>query len=93
MRYSQVLLNYAECINELNGGPDDATGGAGLTARQALAQVHTRAFAENAKSAAQDYVNSLPTDKEGFFNALLTRTHGNSLAKVSASSTWSAGIS
>ena len=71
MRYSQVLLNYAECINELNGGPDDATGGAGLTARQALAQVHTRAFAENAKSAAQDYVNSLPTDKEGFFNAIV----------------------
>ena len=71
MRYSQVLLNYAECINELNGGPDDATDGAGLTARQALAQVHTRAFAENAKSAAQDYVNSLPTDKEGFFNAIV----------------------
>ena len=70
MRYSQVLLNYAECLNELHG-PDDATDGAGLTARQALAEVHNRAFDDNAKSAAQEYINSLPSDKEGFFKAIV----------------------
>ena len=71
MRYSQVLLNYAECLNELHG-PDDATDGVeGLTARKALGEVHCRAFNDNAKSAAQDYVNSLPADKEGFFNAIV----------------------
>lgn len=73
MRYSQVLLYYAECMNELAGGPDaDYTGSAnGLTARQALAQVHTRAFSESTKSAAQEYVNNIPSNKEDFFNALV----------------------
>ena len=70
MRYSQVLLNYAECMNELHG-PDDVTDGAGMTARQALAEVHNRAFDDNSKSAAQEYINGLPTDKEGFFNAIV----------------------
>ena len=31
LRYSQVLLWYAEVMNELNGNPDVATGGCGLT--------------------------------------------------------------
>ncbi len=73
MRYSQVLLYYAECMNELAGSPDaDYTGSAnGMTARQALAAVHTRAFSEATKSAAQEYVNNIPSNKDEFFNALV----------------------
>lgn len=40
-RYGEVLLNYAEAMNEAFG-PDDP-GTFGLTARQALAQIRTRA--------------------------------------------------
>lgn len=71
LRYSQVLLLYAECLNELNGNPDDATGGAGMTARQALSEVHCRAFATADKAAAQAYVNGLSSDKDAFFSALV----------------------
>lgn len=71
MRYPQVLLMYAEALNELNGNPDDATGGVGITARQALAMVHTRAFADADKAAAQAYVDGLPSNKDAFFEALV----------------------
>ena len=71
MRYPQVLLMYAEVLNELNGNPDDATGGAGLTARQALEMVHTRAFAEADKADAKAYVDALPADKNAFFEAVV----------------------
>ena len=71
MRYPQVLLMYAEVLNELNGNPDDATGGAGLTARQALAMVHTRAFADRDKAEAETYVNGIPSNKDAFFEALV----------------------
>ena len=40
-RYAEILLNYAEAMNEAYG-PDDANG-FGLTARQALTQVRNRA--------------------------------------------------
>lgn len=69
MRYSNVLLFYAECMNELAGGPDATyPDNAGLTARQALALVHERAYDDEHKAEAQAYVASLPSDKEGFFN-------------------------
>lgn len=69
MRYSNVLLFYAECMNELAGGPDASyPGDAGLTARQALALVHERAFDTEHKAEAKAYVASLPADKDGFFN-------------------------
>lgn len=72
LRYSQVLLLYAEVMNELNGNPDVSTGGVnGLTARQALAMVHNRAYAEEDKSVAQEYINNIPADKEAFFNAIV----------------------
>ena len=71
MRYPQVLLMYAEALNELNGNPDDATGGAGMTARQALAEVHTRAFADRDKAEAETYVNGIPSNKDAFFEALV----------------------
>jgi hypothetical protein len=69
MRYSYVLLMYAEVMNELYGA--DVTGSCGLTARQALAAVHTRAFAEADKADAQAYIDAIPSDKESFFNAIV----------------------
>lgn len=71
LRYSQVLLLYAEVLNELNGGPDNSTGGAGMTAREALAAVHGRAYASADKSVAENYVNGISADKDAFFNALV----------------------
>ncbi len=71
LRYSQVLLWYAEILNELNGNPDDATGGCGMTARQALAEVHCRAYATADKAVAQAYVAGLSSDKDAFFNAIV----------------------
>lgn len=69
MRYSNVLLFYSECMNELAGGPDASyPGDAGMTARQALALVHERAFDAEHKSEAAAYVASLPSDQAGFFN-------------------------
>lgn len=71
MRYSQVLLYYAEVLNELAGPDGTYTGSAGLTARQALGQVHVRAFNDVNKVAAQAYINSLSSDKDAFFNAIV----------------------
>lgn len=69
MRYSNVLLFYSECMNELAGSPDASyPGDAGMTARQALALVHERAFDSEHKSEAAAYVASLPSDKDVFFN-------------------------
>lgn len=69
MRYSQVLLYYAEVMNELAGADARYNGDAGLTARQALAQVHLRAFDD--KAYAQAYIDALPASKAGFFNAIV----------------------
>lgn len=71
LRYSQVLLWYAEVMNELNGNPDATEGGCGMTARQALAKVHSRAFADADKQIATDYINAIPSDKDAFFNAIV----------------------
>lgn len=69
MRYSQVLLYYAECLNELVG-PDAALAGVAtsMTAREALAEVHSRAFADKAAAAA--YIAGIGSDKVSFFDAL-----------------------
>jgi hypothetical protein len=40
-RYAEVLLNYAEAVNEAYG-PDGSVQGAGLTARQAINQIRER---------------------------------------------------
>lgn len=69
MRYSQVLLYYAECLNELAGPEGSYQGDAGITALQALAMVHNRAFSE--ASIANNYMNNVPRTKEGFFEALV----------------------
>jgi hypothetical protein len=59
LRYSDVLLMFAEAENELNGGPTQE-------AIDAFRQVRTRAFSPDA-----DKMPSIPTDYQGFFNALV----------------------
>lgn len=71
MRYSQVLLWYAEVMNELAGPDGRYEGDAGITARQALAEVHTRAFNADHKADAQAYVDAIPANKDAFFNAIV----------------------
>lgn len=71
MRYSQVLLYYAEALNELAGPTGHVSDDAGITAKEALALVHERAFAAADKSYAESYMASVPTDKDGFFSALV----------------------
>lgn len=71
MRYSQVLLYYAEVMNELAGPDGRYTGDANITAREALSEVHTRAFDDSHKAEAQAYVDGISSDKDAFFNALV----------------------
>ncbi len=72
LRYSQVLLYYAEMMNELAGSPDARyDGDAGITAREALAQVHNRAFDSADLTEAQAYINNIPSDKDSFFDAIV----------------------
>jgi len=59
IRFSDVLLMFAEAENELNGGPTPA-------AIAALEQVRTRGFGGNAA-----IIGATPNDFEGFFNAVV----------------------
>ena len=58
LRYSDVLLMYAEAENEINNGPTPG-------AIDALQQVRKRAYAGN-----EALIGTLPSDKDGFFNAV-----------------------
>lgn len=73
MRYSQVLLMYAEVLNELANGPDGSYTGASAsisTARKALEAVHLRAYTETNKSAAKSYIDAI-SGKDAFFDAIV----------------------
>lgn len=59
IRYSDVLLMYAESDNEINNGPSAA-------AIAAFEQVRKRAFGGNAS-----LIGTTPTDYTGFFNAIV----------------------
>jgi hypothetical protein len=60
LRFSDVLLMYAEADNELNGAPSAA-------AKAAFEEVRKRAYgAANASK-----IGVTPTDKAGFFNAIV----------------------
>ena len=64
MRYSDVILMFAEAENEVNG-PTQA-------AKDALAMVRKRAFPQHVWSEKVDaYVNSVAASKESFFNAIV----------------------
>ncbi len=67
MRYAEVLLMYAEAVNEISGpaGPD------GAKAKEALKTVRRRAFASADQAVKVDqYVNALTT-KDAFFQAIV----------------------
>ena len=71
MRYSQVLLMYAEVMNELAGANGNYQGDAGMTAIQALAMVHNRGVKEsnNDTSIDGDFLQAASThNKEQFLN-------------------------
>ena len=91
LRYSQVLLWYAEVMNELNGNPDVATGGCGLTARQALALVHERAYADADKAEARLISMASLQTRTLSSTPSLTRTLWSSLVRVFVSTSWSVG--
>lgn len=64
MRYSDILLMYAETENELNGPTSEA--------KNALASVRKRAFPEEFWPEKVDhYVDSVAISKEAFFNAIV----------------------
>ena len=66
MRYADVLLMYAEAVNEVENG----VGGAhGAKAIDALRQVRSRAFADGAK--VEEYLQSVSGSKESFLKAVL----------------------
>lgn len=71
MRYPQILLMYAEVMNELAGPDGSYAGSAGMTARQALSAVHCRAFDYDNKADAEAYIAAIPADKDVFFNAIV----------------------
>lgn len=59
IRFSDVLLMYAEAINEINGAPNAA-------AIAAFEEVRRRAYRGNV-----GLIGTTPTDKAGFFNAIV----------------------
>jgi len=64
MRYSDIILMFAEAENEING-PTAA-------AKEALAMVRQRAFPEEAwPEKVSHYVDSVSAGKEAFFNAIV----------------------
>jgi hypothetical protein len=64
MRYSDIILMFAEAENEING-PTQA-------AKDALAMVRKRAFPENTwTEKVNAYVDSVAASKESFFNAIV----------------------
>lgn len=71
MRYPQILLMYAEVMNELAGPDGSYAGSAGMTARQALSAVHCRAFDYDNKADAEAYIAAIRADKDDFFNAIV----------------------
>lgn len=65
MRYTDIVLMYAETQNELHDGPTQA-------AKDALASVRRRAFAEELWPVKVDhYIDSISASKAKFFNALV----------------------
>lgn len=58
IRFSDVLLMYAEAVNEINGGPT-------AQAISAFEEVRKRAYRGNTGS-----IGTTPTDKAGFFDAV-----------------------
>ena len=73
MRYPQVLLMYAEVLNELSGSPTGRyENDAEITAKDALKEVHMRAFTDDVyRTDAEAYIDRVSADKNTFFNAIV----------------------
>lgn len=63
IRFSDVLLMYAEAVNEINGSPTPQ-------AISALEEVRKRAFRGN-----ESRIGTTPVDKAGFFNAVMNERY------------------
>ncbi|QGW28114.1 RagB/SusD family nutrient uptake outer membrane protein [Phnomibacter ginsenosidimutans] len=63
IRFADVLLMYAEAVNEINNGPT-------AEAIAAFEEVRKRAFNGNAA-----LIGTTPTDKAGFFNAIVNERY------------------
>ncbi len=59
LRYSHILLMYAEALNEYNGGPNDE-------AKNALKEIRLRAFGND-----ESKIGTIPSDHDGFLTALI----------------------
>lgn len=65
MRYSDILLMYAETENEINNGPTQ-------TAKDALSLIRKRAFPNSVwATKVNEYVSAVSASKESFFNAIV----------------------
>jgi hypothetical protein len=68
LRYADVLLMYAEAVNEVENG---VSGANGAKAQEALKEVRRRAFpVESYGEKVDGYVNAVSASKETFFEAL-----------------------
>jgi hypothetical protein len=68
MRYADVLLMYAEAVNELEDGVSGANGAKAIAA---LKEVRNRAFkAEDRPEKVNNYVATVSASKESFFKAI-----------------------
>lgn len=68
MRYAYVLLMYAEAVNELYG--TDTKGEAGLSAREALEEVHLRSFSDADKATARTYIAEIRSTRQEMHEAI-----------------------
>jgi hypothetical protein len=69
MRYADVLLMYAEAVNELENG---VSGTNGAKAKDALRQVRNRAFAATDHPInVEQYIESASASKDAFFQAIV----------------------
>jgi hypothetical protein len=63
IRFSDVLLMYAEAVNEINGSPT-------AEAKLAFEEVRKRAYRGNT-----GMIGTTPSDKDGFFNAIVNERY------------------
>lgn len=71
MRYADILLMYAEVVNELVG-PNGTAEGCALTAKEALTAVRDRAFdAADKDTKVTQYINTAAASKTSFFKAIV----------------------
>lgn len=84
MRFADVLLMYAEAVNELYGPRDDA--------QEALKRVRRRAFDSSLHAEKVDAYVAALTNEQDFFQAIMDERSGSLVVKESVSTTLPVGI-